>query len=238
MSDPLPQGEARAADVQKMFTRIARRYDLMNHLMTAGQDASWRRIVVQCANLPAHGRLLDLGTGTGDLALETRRQVPSARIVAADFTLAMMRVGCAQQVERRLPPLDWCAADALHIPFPAATFDALISGFLMRNVSDLDQALQEQYRVLKPGARVVILDTTRPPANLLTPLIDLHFNLVIPTLGKLISGSREAYTYLPDTTRKFLTAEKLAERLAQNGFRQVAFRRLMLETVAIHWGVK
>jgi demethylmenaquinone methyltransferase/2-methoxy-6-polyprenyl-1,4-benzoquinol methylase len=134
--------------------------------------------------------------------------------------------------------LPWVAADALHLPFPSHSFDAVVSGFLMRNVADISQALQEQYRVLKPAGRIVILDTTQPQRNLLWPFIWLHLHLVIPFLGGLIAKRRDAYTYLPDSTEKFLTAESLAEGMRQAGFVGVGFRRLMFGTIAIHWGEK
>lgn len=228
-------GEARARYVQEMFARISSRYDLMNRLMTAGQDIRWRREVIRRAELPPAGRLLDLGAGTGDLARETRRQQPSGLPVAADFTLEMMRVGKANPASAAFP---WVAADALCLPFPPEMFDSVVSGFLLRNVIDLPQALREQGRVLRPGGTLVILDTTRPPRNLLSPLIRFHLRYVIPALGRLVAGAGEAYTYLPDSTQSFLTAEQLAEELWLAGFSQVGFRRLMLGTVAIHWGKK
>ncbi|HLE16619.1 MAG TPA: ubiquinone/menaquinone biosynthesis methyltransferase [Anaerolineales bacterium] len=228
-------GEERARYVQAMFARIARRYDLMNRLMTAGQDIRWRREVVRRAQLPLGGRLLDLGAGTGDLAREARRQQPSGQPVAADFTLEMMRVGKAHPASAGFP---WAAADALCLPFEGEVFDAVVSGFLMRNVVDLPQALREQRRVLRPGGRVVILDTTRPAHNLLSPFIRLHLKYVIPTLGRLVTGVGEAYTYLPDSTQAFLTAEQLAEEMWLAGFSQVGYRRLMFGTIAIHWGQK
>jgi demethylmenaquinone methyltransferase/2-methoxy-6-polyprenyl-1,4-benzoquinol methylase len=218
-----------------MFTRIARRYDLMNRLMTAGQDRTWRREVMQRATLPPQGNLLDLGAGTGDLAREALQQYPGCRPVAADFTLEMMLAGKGRPESARL---SWLGADALRLPFPDETFEAVVSGFLLRNVSDVTQALAEQRRVLRPGGRIVILDTTRPHRNLLTPLINIHFHYVIPTLGKLITGEGEAYTYLPESTENFLPAEQLAERMTAAGFRQVGFRRRMLATIAIHWGTK
>ncbi|MFN3741526.1 MAG: ubiquinone/menaquinone biosynthesis methyltransferase [Anaerolineales bacterium] len=227
------KGDARVRYVREMFSQIADRYDLMNRLMTAWQDVRWRREVIARARLSAGDTLLDLGTGTGDLAREALRQVPGIRVVAADFTLTMMRVG-----QERYGKLPWVGADALRLPFAEAQFDAVVSGFLMRNVIDVPMALREQYRVLKPSGRMVILDTTPPHRNLLWPFIWLHLHVVIPTLGGLIAGRRDAYTYLPDSTENFLTAESLAERMHQAGFVNVAFRRRMFGTIAIHWGEK
>jgi demethylmenaquinone methyltransferase/2-methoxy-6-polyprenyl-1,4-benzoquinol methylase len=227
-------GAERARYVQRMFGRIARRYDLMNRLMTGGQDVGWRRQVVALAVLPPGGRLLDLGTGTGDLATEAWRRDPTARVVAGDFTLEMMRVGR----DRLGRPLAWAGVDALNIPFPDATFDAVVSGFLLRNVVDVPRALAEQRRVLRPGGRIVCLDTTPPPRNWLRPFIGFHLHYVIPALGQLVAGSGDAYTYLPDSTEGFLTAEALAERMAEAGFGNVAFKKYMLGTVAIHSGVR
>ena len=225
-------GQERAAYVQNMFTRIARRYDLMNHLMTGGQDVRWRRHVIQLARLNRTSRLLDLGTGTGDLAREALAQFPRARIIAADFTLEMMRVG------QQKGSLNFSSADALRLPFPDSLFDAVVSGFLMRNVIDLQKALHEQHRVLRKGGRIVVLDTTRPKKNLLSPFISLHMHVVIPALGRLITGSSEAYRYLPETTEGFVTAEELAARMAAAGFKKVGYERLMFGTIAIHWGEK
>jgi demethylmenaquinone methyltransferase/2-methoxy-6-polyprenyl-1,4-benzoquinol methylase len=225
-------GQERATYVQKMFTQIARHYDLMNRLMTGGQDIQWRRKVIQLTRLPRNAHLLDVGSGTGDLAREARAQFPQAQVIAADFTLEMMRVG------QKNGALDFASADALRLPFKDALFDATISGFFMRNAIDLQKALQEQYRVLKKGGRIVILDTTRPKKNLLSPFIWLHMHVVIPMLGRLLTGAQEAYHYLPDTTEEFVTAEELAARMAATGFRQINFERLMFGTIAIHWGMK
>lgn len=228
-------GLERSRYVQAMFTRIAQRYDLMNRLMTMGQDVRWRQEVIQRSGLPPNGCLLDLGAGTGDLAREALRQHPGSLAVAADFTLEMMRIG-RKGVDAA--HLVWSAADALQLPFQPESFDAVVSGFLLRNVIDLPQVLREQHRLLKPGGRVVSLDTTRPPANLLSPFIELYLHTVIPNLGKFVTGQGEAYQYLPDSTEAFLGAEQLASRMVATGFRQVGFRRLMFGTVAIHWGVK
>ena len=228
-------GADRARYVQGMFGRIAGRYDLLNRLMTAGQDVYWRRLVMDLAQLPAGGRLLDLGTGTGDLALEALGRDPALMAVGGDFTLEMMRVGRRRAGGGRVR---WLGVDALNLPLPDAQFDAVTSGYLLRNVTDVRRALSEQWRVLKPGGRLVCLDTTPPPRNFLRPFIDFHLHVVIPTLGRLVAGASDAYTYLPDSTEHFLTAEQLAERLAQAGFREVRFRRLMFGTMAVHWGIR
>jgi demethylmenaquinone methyltransferase/2-methoxy-6-polyprenyl-1,4-benzoquinol methylase len=226
------KGKERAAYVQNMFTRVARHYDLMNRLMTGGQDVRWRKQVIQLARLRRHDRLLDVGTGTGDLAREALTQFPRANVIAADFTLEMMRVG------QKNGALNFASADALRLPFQDLFFDAVVSGFFVRNVIDLQKALQEQYRVLKNGGRIVILDTTRPGKNMLSPLIWLHMHILIPALGALLTGVKEAYRYLPETTEGFVTAEELAARMAAVGFRQINYERLMFGMIAIHWGRK
>ena len=225
-------GQDRASYVQNMFTRIAKRYDLMNRLMTGGQDIRWKKRVIQLARLKRNASLLDLGTGTGDLAREALEQFPQANVTAADFTLEMMRVGQGKG------SLNFSSADALHLPFQDSTFDGVVSGFLMRNVIDLQKALQEQYRVLKKGGRMVILDTTRPKKHLLSPFVWLHMHVVIPLLGRVLTGSRDAYHYLPETTEGFVTAENLASHMAVAGFRKINYQRFMFGTIAIHWGEK
>lgn len=228
-------GAERAIYVQSMFTRIAGKYDLMNRLMTGGQDVRWRKRVVALAALPPGGRLLDLGTGTGDIAAEALRVTPTVLSVGGDFTLEMMRVGKSNPSCRAVR---FVASDALNLPFPDNTFDAATSGYLMRNVIDVNHVWAEQYRVLKPGGRVVCLDTTPPPRSILYPFINFHLHVVIPALGRLITGASDAYAYLPDSTENFLPAEALAERMTQVGFKNVQFERLMFGTMAIHGGVK
>lgn len=227
-------GQERAAYVQNMFTQIAKRYDLMNRLMTGFQDVRWRKQVIHLARLTDNASLLDLGTGTGDLAREalTHASRHQAKVIAADFTLEMMRVG------QKISPLNFTTADALRLPFKDSTFDAVVSGFLMRNVIDLQKGIEEQFRVLKNGGRIVILDTTRPKKNFLSPFIWFHMHFIIPTLGSLLTGEREAYNYLPDTTENFVTAEDLASRMTNAGLKNVNFQRLMFGTIAIHSGEK
>ena len=232
-SQPAPMTD-HAHQVQAMFGRIAARYDLMNRLMTFGQDVRWRRFVVQQARLPRGGWLLDIATGSGDIALEARRQVPDLRVVAADFALPMMRVG---QRREGAGVVMWHAADTFRLPYASAVFDALTSGYLFRNVSDIPGALREQMRVLKPGGRLVTLDTT-PPRGPLRPFINIHLRYVIPMLGRVVSGNADAYRYLPESTLGFKTAEELADLMRAAGLVDVGFRRFMFGTMAVHWGTR
>ena len=235
MNEPVnSKQQEQAHAVQSMFARIAPRYDLMNRLMTAGMDVRLRKIVIQHAKLPPNGILLDLGAGTGDLAQEAIKQYPDGQVFAADFTLGMMQAG----QKRSGPKVAFTAADALQIPYANHSFDAVVSGFLLRNVVDLPLALREQWRVLKPGGIFVSLDTTRPKKSILSPFINFHTHQVIPFLGKILTGDRDAYVYLPTTTDHFLSAEELVVYLAQAGFQKILFQRAMFNTVAIHWAQK
>ncbi len=221
--------------MRQMFGEIAPRYDLMNRLMTGGRDMAWRRMVIREAQLPRGGRLLDIATGTGDIALEAWRQNDDLCVVGADFSLDMMRLGRAKPGAERLR---WTGADTLALPFPNNTFDAVTSGFMLRNVVDVPRSLAEQYRVVKPGGRMVCLEISRPPRNLLLPFYRFYFHRIVPWMGQLISGHRSAYTYLPQSADEFLSPDELAGLMRQAGWRQVRYRRLMMGTVAIHTGVK
>jgi len=232
---PLPGPGERPAFVRAMFASIAPRYDLMNRLMTLGQDRAWRREVVRRAALAPRRRLLDLGSGTGDLALEALRGQPDMVAVGADFTPQMMHLGRSRPGGEHVR---WLVADALHLPFAESAFDSVVSGYLLRNVADLPRALAEQLRVLRSGGRFVSLDTTPPPRNILRPFIRFHLHVIIPRVGRVITGSSAAYSYLPDSTEAFHAAEAVAEHLHAAGFREVGFVRRMLGTMAIHWGAK
>jgi demethylmenaquinone methyltransferase/2-methoxy-6-polyprenyl-1,4-benzoquinol methylase len=227
------QGQERADYVQDMFARIAGRYDRMNRLMTFGQDLRWRRYVIDQAQLPPHGRLLDIATGTGDIAEEGLQQVPGLQAVGGDFTIEMMQAG------KHLPgrsSIRWVASDTLALPFPDRTFDAVTSGFLMRNVIDVPGAFREQLRVTRPGGRVVVLESSPPKDNVLKPFIRIHLNVIIPTLGQLVTGDSAAYRYLPDSTQQFQGPDELAATMRQAGFVDVAYRLFMFGTIAIHSG--
>lgn len=231
------QGKERAAYVQHMFDRIAGRYNLINRLMTGGQDMRWRRFVVQQAALHPGDAMLDLATGTGDIGFEAMKAVPGVRVVGADFSLGMMQVGMTLPMGDKMA---WAGADALQLPFADNSFDAVTSGYLVRNVTDIPRTLREQLRVLKPGGRIVILDSSPPPDNLLRPFIQIHLRYIIPTLGRIIAGKQgaDAYQYLPSSTQAFKTPEELAQMMRDAGVVGVQYRTFMFGTMAVHWGEK
>ena len=231
----LPDPAHKAAYVNQMFGEVAARYDLMNRLMTLGQDVHWREMLVHAAALPAGGRLLDVAAGTGDIGFEAVDQARDVEVVAADVSLPMMEAGRAKRYSHRLA---WVAADAFRLPFEDNSFDAVTSGFLLRNVVDVPAALAEQRRVVKPGGHVVSLETSPPPDNALRPLLNLHLQVGIPLLGRLISPAGSAYRYLPQSSLAFLSPDALADAFRAAGLREVRYQRLMFGTVAIHVGVK
>jgi demethylmenaquinone methyltransferase / 2-methoxy-6-polyprenyl-1,4-benzoquinol methylase len=229
------QGYKSSDEVQAMFGRIAPRYDLMNRLISLGQDQAWRRFLVGKLNLPADGHLLDIASGTGDIAFEVRRNFPNAEVIASDFALPMMQVGKERGMGKTV---SWSAADALNLPFPDASFDAITSGYLFRNVPDIGRALAEQLRVLKPGGWMATLDTTPPQNKLLKPFILMHLKYVIPTLGKLVAPDPDAYAYLPASTLRYKTPADFAELMGKAGFGSVQYKQFMFGTMAVHWATK
>ncbi len=235
MTSHLPSVENKRAYVKNMFSRVATRYDLMNVIISLGQDAFWRRRAVELLS-PQQGQLLlDVGAGTGDLSRQITRTAPDCRIIAADLTLSMILQG---KEAKRISNVEWVVADAQALPFNQNTFQGTISGYLLRNVCDVDAALREQVRVIRPGSRLVILDTTPPQRNFLYSFIRFYLHTIIPIVGWLITGDRQAYEYLPESTRQHLTAEKLAERCMDAGLFEINYEKWMFGIMAIHSGTK
>jgi len=220
---------------QDLFSRIASRYGLVNHLMTGWQDNRWRRFAVKMLELPPSPRLLDIGSGNGQIVREAGLQYPDCMCVAADLTLAMMAVGKRNEFPIRV---NWTAADSTLLPFQEGTFDGVISGFLIRNLEDIMAGLKNQYLILKTGGRIAILETTKPSNHFLAPIIRFYMTKIIPIIGGLFTGNKEAYTYLNRSTEGFLRAEELAAYLAAVGFRKVAYQQFAFGMITVHWGEK
>jgi demethylmenaquinone methyltransferase / 2-methoxy-6-polyprenyl-1,4-benzoquinol methylase len=225
----------KSRSVQKMFARIAGRYDLLNRLMTFGQDIAWRRVTVKTLGLVPCVKVLDVGCGTGDLAYETLRQRSDATITACDFTWEMVTLAKDRVNSGRI---NWLIADAMYLPFKTDTFECVTSGFLMRNVTDKEKTFSEQFRILKTGGKFAALDTTPAQDNFFKPFIQVYLKYIVPLLGRFVAGDRAAYTYLPETTMQFLTADQLARVAEKAGFEKVVYRRMNFGTVAIHSGQK
>jgi demethylmenaquinone methyltransferase/2-methoxy-6-polyprenyl-1,4-benzoquinol methylase len=212
--------------VRAMFDRIASVYDVMNRVMTAGLDVRWRRLAAESVVRPGD-RVLDAACGTGDLAVADRK-AGAAHVTGLDFSEKML------ERARRKAPLEWVQGDMLALPFAASTFDAATVGFGVRNVADLELALSELRRVLRPDGRVAILEITQP-RGALKPFFSLWFDRVVPLLGKVLPGG-SAYTYLPESVKRFPPAEGLSDLMRAAGFDDVRFRLLAGSIVALHTG--
>jgi demethylmenaquinone methyltransferase/2-methoxy-6-polyprenyl-1,4-benzoquinol methylase len=209
-----------------MFDRIAPVYDLMNRLMTAGLDRRWRRVTAEAVVLPGN-RVLDACCGTGDLAIACARE--GGKVTGLDFSDRML-----DRARQKSDAVEWMSGDLLALPFAESSFDAATVGFGVRNVENLERALSELRRVLRPGGRLGILEITRP-RGALAPFYALWFDGVVPLAGKLLPGG-SAYTYLPASVRRFPGPEELAGLIRAAGFADVRHRSFAGGIVALHTG--
>ena len=246
-----PLGAVTEADasrqVREMFTQIAPRYDLLNHLLSLQLDRLWRARVAR--HLRAilerpEALVLDLCCGTGDLAFSLAR-TGRARVIGADFSHAML-VRARQKDEtpgysgnaKVAKLMAFFEADALRLPFASASFDVITAAFGFRNLANYEDGLLEIYRVLKPGGTLAILEFTEPPAGLLGDLYRWYFRNILPRIGGFLSGDRSAYTYLPASVSRFFRPAELASLMTTVGYHSVEFRVWTLGTVALHTGIK
>jgi demethylmenaquinone methyltransferase/2-methoxy-6-polyprenyl-1,4-benzoquinol methylase len=233
---PLSGGREKRSYVRAMFTAIAPRYDLLNHLLSLNIDRRWRRQAVArlgWERMP-DGRYLDLCAGTLDLAATLAGQ-PGFRgqVLGADFVLPMLVLG--RNKAERVRPVN---ADALELPFPDRSFDGATVGFGVRNLMDLDAGLREAARVLRPGGRFVILEFTTPKHQPLRGLYFFYFRKLLPLIGRLVSKHRDAYDYLPASVLAFPEPDALAAKLRAAGFDEVQYERLLGGICAIHVGTR
>ena len=228
------QGEGKREYVQRMFSDIAPRYDLLNHVLSLNIDKAWRKRALRALGWTAnpHGTYLDLCAGTLDVgAMLTRTAGFNGFVVGADFAVPMLQHGNGKAPRLVLAPV---GADALSLPFGNASLDGAIVAFGIRNVADLDAGLREVRRVLRPGAKFVILEFSTPRFALVRAAYHAYFHHVLPFVGRLVSGHQSAYTYLPMSVANFPTEETLAERMRRAGFATVTWERLTFGVAAIH----
>ena len=231
------EGDQKRRYVAGLFGNIARRYDFMNTLMTGGMHHGWRRRAVEKATTSIHGLALDIGTGTGDLALALARTHPITGVVGVDLVPTMVSLAYDKACQKATnTPVSFLVGDALSLPFPDDTFACATSAFLLRNVPDLKMSLEEMVRVVQPGGKVILLEIMPLERGALVPLFRLYFHRIVPFMGALISRDPEAYTYLPKSVDGFLSTESLRELLQEVGLQDVGYNRMGLGTVVLYWG--
>lgn len=219
-----------------MFAGIARRYDLLNHLLSANIDRRWRKFVADKLRpaLVSGTRTLDVACGTGDLAL-TLSEAGQSHITGLDFCRPMLEVA-AQKTAERQRSIPFIEADALRLPFAAETFDVVTIAFGLRNLASVEGGLEELFRVLRPGGQIAILEFSHPVVPGFRALFNFYFTRVLPRVGGFVSGSRGAYEYLPDSVSRFPDQQSLASLLREVGFEGVAYQNLTGGIAALHMG--
>jgi demethylmenaquinone methyltransferase/2-methoxy-6-polyprenyl-1,4-benzoquinol methylase len=228
------------ARIRGMFAAIARTYDPLNHLLSLNQDKGWRRFTVEAVGARPGDRVLDVCTGTADLAIELARRVgPSGSVVGTDFCEEMVRLGVPKTGDAACAPVALGVADTLRLPFKDGSFRGVTVGFGIRNVADLRAGIREMARVTSPGGRVAILECTQPSNPLFRFVFYVYFLLILPVIGNLVSGGRRnAYSYLPRSVLAFPDREKLRRIIEECGLAEVKVHARTFGIVAVHVGTK
>lgn len=222
------------AKVHGIFERVAEYYDRMNFILTLGRHERWCREVAARVAPPAGGRLLDIATGTGVIALAVAHRYPDVSVTGVDFSEAML---ARAKAKPGADAVGWHHANAADLPFDDESFDGITEGYLLRNVDDLTGVLREQHRILKTGARLVILETC-PPSGLFMPVVKWGMRIIVPLLGHAVARDRSSYTYLESSTLAFNSPQYIAEILGGQGFRDIGWRRKFFGTNVILWATK
>jgi demethylmenaquinone methyltransferase/2-methoxy-6-polyprenyl-1,4-benzoquinol methylase len=228
---PSAPGTLEPGQVRAMFDRIAGPYDLMNSVMTAGLHHRWRARAADFAAVGPGSRVLDVATGTGDLAIELARRVaPGGSVVASDFSEAML-----ERARAKAPQIEFEWGDALELPYADDSFDAATVGFGARNFADLERGLREMARVVRPGGRVVVLEITTPTRPPLSTFFRVWFDHVVPALGR-VAGDSDAYSYLPSSVKRFPGPRELAAAMERCGLTSIRYVLTAGGIIAIHAG--
>jgi len=229
----------KAGLVHGVFTRVANRYDIMNDLMSGGVHRLWKDAMMDWLAPRPGQRLLDVAGGTGDVAFRFLGRAPGSSAVVLDMTESMLVEGRKRaEADRMSDRLDWVVGDAMALPLPSASFDVYTISFGIRNVTRIADALKEAYRVLRPGGRLMVLEFSQIPNDLLQWLYDRYSFNVIPVMGQIVANDRDSYQYLVESIRRFPDQESFATMIRQAGFSQVKFRNLTMGVAALHSGWK
>jgi demethylmenaquinone methyltransferase/2-methoxy-6-polyprenyl-1,4-benzoquinol methylase len=236
VSDEISAANEHARRVREMFATIATRYDLLNHVLSANIDKRWRRLVAKKVGqeIPARGRVLDIACGTGDLSL-TLFEITGAKVFGSDFCRPMLDLARKKSSRAGIP---FTEGDALNLPFATNAFDAVTIAFGLRNLASVEDGLAEMFRVLRPGGFLAVLEFCPPSLAAFRYFFDIYFTRVLPVIGGAVSGSRQAYEYLPKSVCRFLEQEELAARIRDAGFDDISYENLTGGIAAIHSGKK
>ena len=224
---------------REMFTSIAPRYDFLNRLLSVGQDKYWRQRAIDLLDPMGKERILDVATGTGDMAIEVAKRNLSVQIFGIDFSQRMLdlgRIKIARNGYNQAVSLQIGSGECL--PFADESFDGVICAFGIRNFADVQLGLREFFRVLKPGGRVVVLEFSIPQNQFLKTAYEWYFNIILPKIGNIISGHSNAYSYLPESVANFPSQKKFIKWIEKIGFKKVSFSELTFGIVSIHRGYK
>lgn len=236
---PYNAEEKKSVQVEKMFDNIAPAYDRLNHALSWNIDKRWRRKAIQWLKPFRPQRMMDVATGTGDFAIQAYRMLQPEELIGTDISEGMMNVGRekvkAEGLERHI---SFAKEDCTALSFPSRCFDAITVAFGVRNFEDLDKGLREMYRVLDDNGKLVILELSEPEWFPMKQLYAIYSKIVIPTLGKLLSKDRSAYTYLPQSIKAFPQGEVMSEIIRKAGFSQVTFKRLTLGLCTLYLAIK
>ena len=228
----------KAGMVHGVFTRVASKYDIMNDLMSAGMHRLWKDAMMDWLGPRAGQRLLDVAGGTGDVAFRFLKRGGDQAVVL-DMTEGMLVSGRQRaEADQMAGQLDWVVADAMALPFADASFDVYTISFGIRNVTRIGDALSEAFRVLRPGGRLMVLEFSQIPNDLLQKAYDLYSFNVIPVMGQVVAGDRDSYQYLVESIRQFPDQETFARMIRVAGFEQVSYRNLTMGVAALHSGWK
>ena len=234
----VPEGD-KAGMVHGVFTSVASRYDVMNDLMSAGVHRLWKDAMMDWLAPRPGQRLLDVAGGTGDVAFRFLKRAPGATATVLDMTESMLVAGRKRaEAEDMADRLDWIVGDAMALPFPDRSFEVYTISFGIRNVTRIADALSEAWRVLRPGGRLMVLEFSQIPNDLLQWAYDRYSFNVIPVMGQIVTGDRDSYQYLVESIRKFPDQDSFAAMITRAGFEQVKYRNLTMGVAALHSGWK
>lgn len=226
--------ETKKEQVEDMFDNIAHNYDFLNHLLSAGIDNTWRRKAIKHIATYNPKMVMDMASGTGDFAVDTVNRIKLDKLVALDLSDKMLEVGRQKSAKKGIKNIDWVKGDSEDLSFEDNTFDAMTVGFGVRNFGNLEKGLSEMRRVLKDGAPLVVLEVSEPDKFPMKQVFGIHFNYILPFVGKVFSKDSRAYTYLPESVQAFPRGNDFVEILKKVGYKKVEYKPLTFGICAMY----